>query len=809
MIVARQRLYNPALLSKGELKETFVARQNMLNELIKHISKHKQDDPCRHVVIVGARGMGKTTLGLRVLHEIEDSPGLSGTWQPVPFNEESYGIGDAAEFWISALDHLSHAVNDKVWSEYSKKISASEPDSKALEAYALDALNEYFKKSQKRLVLFVENIDILFGQMRSERDFHAIRAALMTNSKVLLLGTASSAFPGINKYSDPFYGFFQLIRLRGFSTRDAERLVETIVRRSDNGDRNTNLLLARGRIEAVRRMTGGNPRSIAMAARMLVEGEAERADVLEKLIDEQTPYFKARIEELPVQARKVFNQLADGWRPMLAREVAVRTRLGTSQASAQLRVLMDRGHVKEVNLAGESRTRYELYDRFFNVYYLYRLSREKRDKLRKFVEFLYDLFGASSVRNICLEALRIFGTRKYTSSEIGELLSTLVGKVIRDEKLPDQEQYISEMLQLIDENDRYCGKGGKEDGRETSDWIKLGKWFCKNGRVSDAILMYCHVLHVVILRLGNNDESDWLLVRDIIDQVNANIDLDQLSITERLELGCRIGFIGTYGSAAAENSLAADALDLALRCGVVEDTLREEEFELEVVLVITLLEMITRDPALGTRRQREEVIERLTKNTRSDDKSLIGGLFPILMSIATRMVADSQRDLLGKILIWVTNEFPEEDEGWRRYAMWELTQAGGKGHISAIEYLHRALMIGPTDPRNHYVAFVVWAAREEWTKALGHLEMCFEYDPTFSKDSRSAFATLLYRAACAGNRVRVNQIIEKANLQNELEPLWYALQGEKDLDSMPLPREIVDAAKHIRSKLGNETHREH
>ena len=805
----KQRPYNPALLSKKELKETFVARQNTLNYLIDHIARHKQDDPCRHMIIVGARGMGKTTLGLRVLHEIEDSSSLSGIWQPVPFNEESYGIGDAAEFWISALDHLSHAVNDKVWSEYSKKISAAEPDSKALEAYALDALNEYLNESQKRLVLFVENIDILFGQMKSERDLHALRAALMTNSRVLLLGTANSAFLGTNKYSDPFYGFFQLVRLQGFSELEAAELVETIAARSNEKNWGLDLRQARGRIEAVRRLTGGNPRSIAMAAGMLVEDEAKRTNVLEKLIDEQTPYFKARIEELPVQARKVFNQLADGWRPMLAREVAVASRLGTSQASAQLRVLIGRGYVKEVNLVGESRTRYELCDRFFNIYYLYRLSFAKREKLPEFVEFLYDLFGASSVRNICLKSLRIFGTTQYGPSENGKLWRVVVGRVVRDEDQADQERQLSEILQNIGENDQYCRAGEDQEPRGTSDWVKAGTRLRDSGSIIGEIKLYTHALWLVMSHINTIDESNWQLVRDIFDQVSSNIDLGQISALQRLNLGCGIAFIGAYGTMGTKNSLAPDALALALRCGAVEEIGHKEEFKFNIFLLTALLEMIAREPELGERRQREEVIERITKIARSDNESLVEDWFSMVMSVAGWMIDDDQCDLLGKVCLWASNEFPEKDEGWRLHAVWRLIQIGDEEHASAVECANKALMIGPDDPRNHYIAFVVRAEREEWNKALEHLEKCFEFDPKFATGRPSAFAALLFYAAGAGNQVRVNQIIEKTNLQSELEPLWHALQREEDLDSIPLPREIVDAAKHIRSKLGNETRREH
>ena len=73
---------------------------------------------------------------------------------------------------------------------------------------------------------------------------------------------------------------------------------------------------------------------------------------LERLIDEQTPYFKARIEELPAQARKVFHCLAEGWRPMQAREVADAAKLSSSHASAQLKQLMEKGYAREVASSG-------------------------------------------------------------------------------------------------------------------------------------------------------------------------------------------------------------------------------------------------------------------------------------------------------------------------------------------------------------------------------------------------------------------------------------------------------------------------
>lgn len=820
-MAAQPRIYNPALLSKDELKDTFIARKETLDELIDHIAKHRPGEPCRHLIIVGSRGMGKTTLGLRVLYEIEDNPALSDTWQPVPFSEESYGITDAADLWLTALNHLSHAVDDDTWAEYSRKISESESDALRLEAYALDALNEYCEEANKRVILFIENVDHMFEQFKSKREVHAIRAAIMTNPKLLIVGTANSVFAGIQKYSEPFYGFFQLFHLEGLGRHEAQKLIGTILTQSNRKECDVDLSLTRGRMEAIRRLTGGNPRSVLMAAQILAEAPLNRANVLERLIDEQTPYFKARIEELPVQARKVFNQLADGWRPMLAREVAARTRLGTSQTSAQMRILIDRGYVREVRLVGETRIRYELCDRFFNIYHLYRLSRSKRERLERFVEFIYELFGGTTIRHLYLNLQRIHKNDQSASKDVNEILSVLGHYITHDNGLADRGRRMSNASGAADV-DNHPSRGGGEGEGGTSDWVQLGKLFQYHGRVGDAITAYIHAIREVLPSSVHNDGSQELAskgtmnrnggadiarrrAREIFLQVTSSIDLDQLSAVHRLELGCVIGLIGSYGTLVKDKSLTADAFGWALRCMDINDSNSGHPLELKAALLSMLLGMIGNSTDLGKVKEREYVIECLAEVKKSNEELWNQTMFRDVVLVARILVVDGQFELFRKVSSWTISQFPEKAESWRLHAMSELAQANNGWRANSIDYVKKALSIEPSDPWNHHTAALVEAKRGEWDNALEHLETCFELDLKFAKDGSAVHAPLLFYAACAGKQQRVVQIMERANLQNELEPLWYALQPEEDLDAVPLPREIVDTAKHIRSKLNEET----
>ena len=301
----RQRLYNPAQLTPEELKASFVVREDCLAEMLRILGEQAPGRPCQHMLLIGPRGMGKTTLGLRFLHAVKETPDLAADWQPVPFHEESYGIGDLADFWLAALRHLAQATGLQAWEDRADALGKDERDGERLAAYAFAALMDYCRASGKRLLLFVENLDGVLAQVRDEREIHALRETLITRPEILLLGSANAVFDAIRSHGQPLYEFFRLIMLQGLGPEETGRLLAGLADRDGGPDIRKSLDFERGRLETLRRLTGGNPRLMALACRMLIESPlGPPFEDLEQLIDEQTPYFKARIEELPGQARR-------------------------------------------------------------------------------------------------------------------------------------------------------------------------------------------------------------------------------------------------------------------------------------------------------------------------------------------------------------------------------------------------------------------------------------------------------------------------------------------------------------------------
>ena len=447
--VIRRRLYNPAQLTPDELKASFVAREDTLAEMLRLLAEQTPGRPCQHMMLIGPRGMGKTTLGLRFLHAVSESPDLAAAWQPVPFYEESYGIVDLPDFWLAALNHLTRATDEPEWAGRADALTREERDGERLAAYAIAALMDYCQRTGKRLILFVENLDAIFGQMRNEREIHALRANLIERPEILLLGSANTVFEAIRAHDRPFYEFFRLFFLRGIGPEKTGRLLDMFAGREGRPDISQALIHERGRLETLRRLTDGNPRLLVLACRILMETPlGEAIEDLEQLIDEQTPYFKARIEELAPQARKVFHCLADGWKPMLAKEVADAAKLTSSHASAQIRQLVDRGYAREVNLPGAKRARYEVGDRFYNIYFLLRFSRSNRHRLERLVAFLHELFGTSGMRTMYPALLETLRTSDLQTDVLSDWLEVAAGYVALDRDFPARDDWRSKAIEL-------------------------------------------------------------------------------------------------------------------------------------------------------------------------------------------------------------------------------------------------------------------------------------------------------------------------------------------------------------------------
>ena len=150
-------LHNPALLPPDILLAEFTARRPLLSSLIEVIRHNAADQPIQHALLVGSRGMGKTTTLWAVAYTIKDDPVLSRQWLPVVFDEESRRVGDLADFWLEALRQWEHAANDSE-DRAQRLLDKAGPD---IEDAARNAFLEKVDGSGRRVLLLIDNLNDL------------------------------------------------------------------------------------------------------------------------------------------------------------------------------------------------------------------------------------------------------------------------------------------------------------------------------------------------------------------------------------------------------------------------------------------------------------------------------------------------------------------------------------------------------------------------------------------------------------------------------------------------------------------------
>jgi superkiller protein 3 len=384
-------LYNPEAMPEEEIKATFVAHQWLVDELISLIERQPDGAGVQHVLIIAPRGMGKTTVLLMVKFAAKDRC-LTTRWQVVKFPEESYGVYDLADFWLEALTLIAHDTNDEELRQRAEQLRAEYPDNEDLQEAALAMIKDWRRKHKKRLVLLVDNLDIILEQINDERDNARLREVLMNDGTMMMIGGATTFFHEARAYDQPLYNFFKVYDLRGLNHAQVNELLRCRAAVDKIQDFEEKLKTNESRIRALEYFTGGNPRLVLMLYRVVAHSDlSEVRRGLEKLLDQVTPYFKAKTETLPPQQRKILDHIARESAKtrggLMPTEIAQATRLTANQVSAQLRRLSELGYLRAANLRERS-SYYTLSEPLYAIWYQMRFGRKARQRMQWLVSFL-------------------------------------------------------------------------------------------------------------------------------------------------------------------------------------------------------------------------------------------------------------------------------------------------------------------------------------------------------------------------------------------------------------------------------------
>ncbi|WP_018343230.1 winged-helix domain-containing protein [Cytophaga aurantiaca] len=447
------KIYNPASQDKNQLIERFVVRTNVFEKIFKDIRTGEMKYPEQHYLIQGQRGMGKTTLLLRLKYEIENTPELNTWLTPVFFNEESYDLTSLSNLWEKLLKYL-----DELWGTggayYDKTndfVSRQDYEKKCFEW-----LQQILNKENKKLIIFFDNFGELFLNNLKEKEQHRLREILMNSSDIRIVGASAIVLNDLHDYSKPFYEFFKIMPLEGLNKEETYNLISKL---QDKSIDKIDLEKSKAKIETLAILTGGVIRTIMLVYEViLADQDGSALKDLESILDRITPLYKHRMEDLPVQQRRIVDVIAKKWDAISTKEIAENIRedgeqISTKTISAQLQQL-EKNNVIEKKQTNTKNHLYQMKERFFNIWYLMRHG-DRNDKckvkwLTKFLETWYaDEYEMKSFINRHIKHLQ---SGKYYSQSAILIVDALSNSIHID--FENRIKLLEETFNILNDEDR-------------------------------------------------------------------------------------------------------------------------------------------------------------------------------------------------------------------------------------------------------------------------------------------------------------------------------------------------------------------
>ena len=326
-----------------------------------------------------------------------------------------------------------------------------EKDERRLYERALACLLDFADQHKKRLLLVVENINMLLEDQIGADETWDIRHTLLNEPRIMLLGTAPSRFDEIENAGKAMFDLFKIHHLEPLSTKDSKLLWEHL----------TGQEIEENKIRPIQILTGGNPRLLVIISSFAAGASfRELMKQLTFLIDEYTTYFKSNIESLPSLERKVFVTLANIWEPAEAARVARDARINVNITSSLLKRLESRGSVSITRSSGRKKN-YQVTERLYNIYHLMRISGSQSDRVRAVVDFMVNFYEGKELakkleeltedaccldpteRRDHLEAYRVVLKKVQEPIEVSRIIYSTKQEFFN---LPDVANYLDKMI---------------------------------------------------------------------------------------------------------------------------------------------------------------------------------------------------------------------------------------------------------------------------------------------------------------------------------------------------------------------------
>jgi nucleoside-triphosphatase THEP1 len=386
-------LYNPHEQTKEELIKSFVVRHKIFRKLFRAIKRADMLYPEQHFLIEGQRGMGKTTLLLRLSYEIENDSDLNTWLVPVVLKEEAhYGITRLFKLWETVAQML--ADRDTAFAGLFAQMENAYAENSDYERICFGLLTNALEKTGKKIILFIDNVGEMFKNF-DDMESHRLREILMTCAQLRIVGATAVTLEASFRYDHAFYEFFKKESLARLDKVETHNLLLQLAEVNQTENAIQNIIAKQpGRVESLRILTGGVIRTVVILFDIFVDNQNGNAiSDLDGVLDRVTPLYKHRMDDIAPLQRDVVHTIALNWDAISPDDIARKARLKKEEVFARL------GELEKVFIVQRAATDtqthlYYLNERFFNIWYLMRLapkgSQAKVIWLVRFLESWYD-----------------------------------------------------------------------------------------------------------------------------------------------------------------------------------------------------------------------------------------------------------------------------------------------------------------------------------------------------------------------------------------------------------------------------------
>ena len=391
-------LYRSGVTSAERLRHTSVARRHLLDNAIESLRGSAGRKSKNHLLFIGPRGIGKTHLLSCIEDAVQSDEALGANVVVVRFPEESNRTLSFADFLIGICEILKDVLEDEpLWSKLYAAVQTEEDDARVADTL-VPAIREENRRRGRTLLVMVENLgEILGRQIRDKNDVAALRKFLMADNGCLLVATAPLHFDGITDVRQPFYDFFDIQILENLSFEETVEVIRLNLEWDKRKDLLDTLEDMRPRLQALYRMTGGNPRLTMMLYELIAhESITSVQDQFHLLLDRISPFYQGRLNDLPPGQRALLECLAsmrDQEKTPAA--IAARMRMSQQETSSLLKRLSDAHYLRAARHPRDRRSRlYTIREGFFDIWLAMNLSRGARKRMPFLLEF-FSLFYPS------------------------------------------------------------------------------------------------------------------------------------------------------------------------------------------------------------------------------------------------------------------------------------------------------------------------------------------------------------------------------------------------------------------------------